>query len=280
MFKLNEKYQIDRGILKCDYIRYLTSELSTINAPNSQSYINIPRSDAVNSLLNSLLDLNFHVFHEDNPENRYTIGYDIKLVNLGPIALFSKYNLASSNGKHIEDISHAHIASVMYKLRTSSKDSDNLSIGFDRDHGRRRRELTNNKNVKGKYHVRFMLTDIFGFAKYQQKATYGLGYILTLTRNSDNAVLNKDDAINDAKIKINTIEWLVPHYTPSLDQKSILMKQNKNKVPTELHYVEKSVCMREVKSQKVWHFQIGFQEGINIPIFIIIGFQQQDGEKS
>ena len=80
-----------------------------------------------------------------------------------------------------------------------------------------------------------MLRHIFGFAEQQQKATYGLGYKLTLPRNSDNAVLNKDDAINDAKIKITSIEWLVPHYTPSLDQQSIIMKQNNNKVPAELH---------------------------------------------
>ena len=39
MFKLSEKYEIDRRILKCDYIRYSPSEISTINTPNSQIYI-------------------------------------------------------------------------------------------------------------------------------------------------------------------------------------------------------------------------------------------------
>ena len=43
MFKLNEKYEIDRKILKCDYIRYSPSRISTINTPNSQIFINIPR---------------------------------------------------------------------------------------------------------------------------------------------------------------------------------------------------------------------------------------------
>ena len=36
MFKLNEKYGINRDILKCDYIRYSPSEISTINTANSQ----------------------------------------------------------------------------------------------------------------------------------------------------------------------------------------------------------------------------------------------------
>ena len=53
MFKLNESYEVDRRILKCDYIRYSPAETSTINTPNSQIYINIPREDSVISLLNS-----------------------------------------------------------------------------------------------------------------------------------------------------------------------------------------------------------------------------------
>ena len=67
----------------------------------------------------------------------------------------------------------------MYKLITSAKDTDDLSIGFDRDRGRRRDELTYNKNTKGDNHVRFMLKDVFGFAQHQEKATHGLGYDIT-----------------------------------------------------------------------------------------------------
>ena len=188
MYKLKEKYDVNIDILKCDYIRHSPSELSTINTGNSQSYINIPRGDAVNTLLNNLLDLNFDVFHAVKPENRYADADDLRLVNLGSIALFSNYKLASSNGKHTEEISHAHIACLMYKLITSSKDSDDLSIGFDRDRDKRQRELSNNEFIKGKYHVRIMLRDIFGLAEHVKKATYDLSYKLTLTKNSDSAV--------------------------------------------------------------------------------------------
>ena len=98
--------------------------------------------------------------------------------------------------------------------------------------------MTNNKTQKGKFQVTIHLKDVFGFAEYQEKATYGLGYKLTLTRNSDNAVLNKGNAINNGKIKINAIEWYVPHYTPSMQQQSILSKQILNKTPTEKKYPE------------------------------------------
>ena len=164
----------------------------------------------------------------------------------------------------------------MYKLLSSSKGSDDLSIGFDRDRTRRRNELTNNKNIKGKYHVRIYLKDIFGYAEYQQKATYGFGYNLTLTRNNDNVVLNKGNVINIGKIKINAIEWYVPHYTPSIQQQSILSKQIINKTPTEINYPERSVFMKEVNTQNFWTFELGTQQGINIPTWIFVAFQQND----
>ena len=278
MFKLSEKYSINRDISKCDYIRYSPSEISTINTANSQIYINIPREDSVVSLLNSYLELNFDVLHAAN-NNRYLDGNDVRLVNLGPIALFSNYKLTTSSGKHLENIDHAHIVSLMYKLITSSKGSDDLSIGFDRDCGRRQRELTNNKTQKGKYHVRSYLKDIFGFADYQEKATYGLGYKLTLTRNTDNAVLNKVNAINNGKNKINAIEWYVPHYTPSMQQQALLYKQIINKSPTEIQYPERSLFMKEVNTQNFWTFELGTQEGINIPTFIFVAFQQNDRQR-
>ena len=275
MFKLSEKYKINRDILKCDYIRYSPSEISTIVTANSQVYINTPREDSVISLLISYLELNFDVIHAVT-NNRYVDGNDIRLVNLGPIALFSNYKLTTSSGKHLENIDHAHIVSLMYKLLTSSKGSDDSSIAFDRDRTRKGIEIINNKSQKEKYHVRIYLKDVFGFAEYQEKATYGLGYKLTLTRNSDNAVLNKDNAINIGKIKINAIEWYVPHYTPSMQQQTILSKQIINKTPTEIKYPERSVFMKEVNTQNFWIFELGTQEGINIPTWIFIAFQQND----
>ena len=65
----------------------------------------------------------------------------------------------------------------MYKLTTSAKDSDDLSIGFDCSRDRRQRELTNRKNHKRKlWCAENLLKDVYGFAEHQAKGTYGLGY--------------------------------------------------------------------------------------------------------
>ena len=275
MFKLSEKYEVDRKILKCEYIRYILSEISTINTPNSQIYINIPREDSFNNLLNSYIELNFDVL-QAAASNRYADTDDIRLTNLGPIALFSNYKLTTSSGKHLENIDHAHIVSLMYKFLSSSRDSDDLAIGFDRSRDKRKRELLYNKTQKGKFPLRSYLKDVFGFAEYQETGTFGLSYRLTLTRNTDNAVLNKNDATNNAKIVINGIEWYVPHDVPSLEEYNKLQIQIRQKTPTNLHYPERSVFMKEVNTQNFWTFELGTQEGVNVPIWIYVAFQQHD----
>ena len=164
----------------------------------------------------------------------------------------------------------------MYKLLTSSKDSDDLSIGFDRNRGGRKNELSKNKSIKGKYRIRIYLKDTFGYAEHQEKGTYGLGYKLTLTRNTDNVVLNKAAATNNAKVKINSLDWYVPHYSPNLEEYNKLMNQIEKNSPTLLHYPERSVFMKEVKTQNLWTFELGTQEGINVPMRIFVDFQQND----
>ena len=74
--------------------------------------------------------------------------------------------LTRTSGKHLEDFSHAHTVSLFYKLITSAGDTDSLSIGFDRDCGRRQRELIIDKNINDKYCVRTMLRDVFGLSEY------------------------------------------------------------------------------------------------------------------
>ena len=226
-------------------------------------------------MLYSYIELNFDVLKAATG-NRHANGDDIRLVNLAPIAFFSNYTLTTSSAKHLEEINHAHIVSLMYKLLTSARGCDDLSIGFDRSRDRRQRELTNNENIKGKYHVRIYLKDVFGFTEKQEKGTFGLGYKLTLTRNTDNAVLNKCNAVNKGKIKIEAIEWYVPHYTASLEQQTILSEQIVNKTPTQLHYVESNVFMKEVNTKNFCTFALGTQEGINVPILIYVAFQQND----
>ena len=170
MLKLNENYEVGGTILKGDYKRCSLAETSTTKTSNCQIYIyiNISREDSVISSSNRYRELNFEVIKKaDN--STYANCDDIRLVILGPIALFSNFNLTTSSGEHLEDISHANIVSLMFKKIPSAKDSKESSLGFDRVRKRRQREITNNKNKKGKFLITFKLKDVFGFAERPKK---------------------------------------------------------------------------------------------------------------
>ena len=70
-----------------------------------------------------------------------------------------------------------------------------------------------------------MLKDVFGYAEYQEKATNGFGYKLTLTGNKDEAIVDKVAGTADARIEIDHTHWYIPHYTPSVQEQSILSNQ-------------------------------------------------------
>ena len=99
MLTLNGKYEIIGNKLNCDFIRFSPLDIGKINTAMSRNFINRRREGSVISLLISYLDLNFHVLYAAT-NNRYVDDKDEGLVKLGPIALFSKYKLPTSSGKH------------------------------------------------------------------------------------------------------------------------------------------------------------------------------------
>ena len=92
--------------------------------------------------------------------------------------------------------------------------------------------------------------------------------------------MNKGNATKIGKNKITSIEWYIAHYTPSISQQAMLSDHIISKLPTEFQYVEKFVFMKKVKTQKIWTFELGTQERINVPILMFVGFQQRDRQDS
>ena len=109
-----------------------------------------------------------------------------------------------------------------------------------------------------------MLKDIFGFTEHQEKVIYGLGHIITLTKNTDIAVLNKGNPINNAKIKIDSRDC-THIYADSCTTKNIIESDcKKNGYRTSL---SRTISFREeVNTQNLWNFELGTQESINVPI--------------
>ena len=121
-----------------------------------------------------------------------------------------------------------------------------------------------------------MLKNVFGFAKNQEKATFGFGCELTLTGNNDDTALQKSVDIADARLVIDHIHWYIPHCKTSIQQQVIFSKRIFSKTPTEHRYVERSVFMKEVKNRKSWNSELGDHESMNNPGRNIFGFQQRE----
>ena len=60
-----------------------------------------------------------------------------------------------------------------------------------------------------------------------------------------------------------------------MSQQAIFSEQILSKTPTEVQYVERSVFMKEVNNQSFRTFELRTQEGVNVPIWMIVGFQQR-----
>ena len=99
-------------------------------------------------MLDSRLDLSFDVLHAATGNSSIN-GDNVRIINFGPTAFFSNYDLTSSSGKHQKSIDYAHIVFLKFKLLISARESDDLSIGFHRSGDNRKQELTTNKNKKG-----------------------------------------------------------------------------------------------------------------------------------
>ena len=102
-------------------------------------------------------ELDFNVTHRGGAHALYVDGNHLKLVNVGPVALFINYRLTSSGRKEIEEIDKAHFMCLLYKLVSSSRKRDDLSIGFHRSIEAREKKLTDNKTTKVIYHARIYL---------------------------------------------------------------------------------------------------------------------------
>ena len=172
----------------------------------------------------------------------------------------------------------------MIELLTSTSQTSQLWYGFEESTTIRRQELTNNKNEKGTFFVRIKLKDLFGFAD-QEKITYGLGYTLTLKRNTNNDAILRSVGVDAAKVVIKDISWYIPHYVPSLENQQLVMDQILNKDPTELYFTERTVFRKDVNTNSNWTFELGNAGGISnnggsyresCPIFVIVGFQARN----
>ena len=133
----------------------------------------------------------------------------------------------------------------------------------------------NNRN-KAKQAITWSLSPLFGYLDYK-KISYQLRYKLVLYRNNrTNELVFFGKAGEKAYIKINKLEWWIPHITPSVKIETMIMQRlNTNKaIPVSfLQRVVSSVDIQE--NNYTWHFT----RTSDTPRFLIVGIQPNEAPK-
>ena len=107
------------------------------------------------------------------------------------------------------------------------------------------------------------------------KINYGLGYTLQLKRaNIGNSIYRTIG--DEAKLEIKDIIWYVRHQTPSFDNIALVSNHLLSGKNTDYSYISRTVSQKQVDSNNQWIFELGVKSGDELPIYAIIGFQNQD----
>ena len=88
-----------------------------------------------------------------------------------------------------------------------------------------------------------------------------------------------NDAANVAlagRVIIDDISWYVPHYTTSISNRKLMLSNIASKIPTELTYIKRSSSMKGVTTENDWIFELGVEDGIDVSIYVKVGFMQRD----
>ena len=197
--------------------------------------------------------------------------------------------LINCSEKQIEKSECAHFACLMYKLFKSSKDSDDLSIGFHRANDFGEEEGTNTERTKRNYQDGISLKDVFGFAEPHEIVTYGWGYKKTSQRNSDNNVgyletrtgataadrRPANEAIVEG-INVSDFLWYDPHLTPITSERKSELEQTVSRSATDSAYIKRTVHIKEEWTQNNWIFEIGQEKGNYVAIDVLVGVIQRE----
>ena len=87
------------------------------------------------------------------------------------------------------------------------------------------------------------------------------------------------DATNLAlagKVSINDLNLYVLHFTRSVSNQKLKLEHIISKTATKLSYIIRSSRMEDVTTENNWILELGVGDGIDIPIYVIVGYMQRD----
>ena len=110
-----------------------------------------------------------------------------------------------------------------------------------------------------------------------------MGYKLASQRNSDNHVINHLAGANAApnlalarRVVMDDISLCVAQNTPNISNQKLMLGHLVSKAATELSFTKRSSFTKDVATENNWTLELGVGDGIDIHIYVKVGFMERD----
>lgn len=302
---------VDNTVERKKCVSFIPQSRADFNRPNGRIEIDIPASDEYYRISDSYLKIKGKLVRAAN-DNAYDANTQIATINNAMMYLFSNIEY-SLGGERIEALHYpGHTTSMLGYL--SYPDDFNSSAGLNqcwrKDTGvnaasteytaspavaagaavaaggltpRRnpdynegfsvRRKLLMDNDAPGDFSFNIPFSHIFGFAAHDS-VLYSLRHTLKFTRGPDDLPIHRANGVADGKITLTDIRWVIPKITPSVEVRTGLLEEVKNRKESLV-----SFCARTddhtIVTQNVRNYEwnINRSTGIEKPRWIIVGFQ-------
>ena len=285
IFQIDEKFIETDDIKSYEWNEYLPTSGSDLNVPGTIT-INIESQDEFYHPRKSYLLVEGDLLKKADGGGRFD-AEQITLANNGIMHLFSNFKYEIS-GQVIEDIYEPVIASLMMGLakfpfsfpdgtglmQCWCPDTSPAAVG-DRAFAKRKEYITGKSDPKGSFSFIIELENMSGFVEDYDKVVYGMRHKLTLVRKADDDALFRAGNVDDGKVVLSKIAWLMPRVHASDDEKFKLYKKIANKDME----IDVGFRMRQCNTAEIpqgvtsFDWRLGVRSVPERPRHILIGFQ-------
>ena len=136
-----------------------------------------------------------------------------------------------------------------------------------------RRSVLLDNDSPGSFSFNIPFSHIFGFAEYD-KILYNLSHNLKFTRRADVLAIHKaNNNVNDGKIILTDIRWIIPKIKPSTKDRQSLLELVLNKSILPVHFCARNDEHRILNETTSFEWVLNKSAGVEKPRWIIVGFQ-------
>jgi hypothetical protein len=167
-----------------------------------------------------------------------------------------------------DDFSRAEGLNMCWQKDTTATAAA-ANLGFEA----RRQLVIVRPNPVGTFSFCVPLKHLFGFCDDYNKVVYGIKQSLLLSRQADADAIFRDAAVPNGQIILSKLAWMMPQVMPSLEYKSLLMKQIESKIKVPVAFRAIQCDNLAVPRATTFSWRLSVKSGTEKPRWILVAFQ-------